>query len=174
MNPRGPFTVEELERALAGAEVGVWSWDLGTDRVRWSEQTERIFGVPTGTFGQTLASYLARVLPDDLAITREAIDRAIRLKDRSFRLSHRAVRPDGSCLWVEARGAVLLDASGTVVGMLGTVVDSTEAKRNEEQIKRNEEMYRLLTELSSDWVYRADLTKPSMVPEIVVGSFERT
>ena len=174
MNPHRVFTVEELERALAGAEVGVWSWDIATDRVRWSEQTERIFGVPAGTFGETLAGYLSHVHPDDVTATREAIERAITLKDRAFRLAHRAIRPGGSILGSSPAGAVLHDASGRVVGMLGTIADCTEAKRNEEQIGGNEEMYRLLAELSSDWVYRADLTKPSMVPEIVVGSFERT
>jgi two-component system cell cycle sensor histidine kinase/response regulator CckA len=168
------FSVDELEHALAGAEVGVWSWDIASGKVRWSAQTERIFGLAEGAFDGTLVAYEALVHPEDRAHVSESIQRAVERGETSFRMSHRVLHPDGAIKWAEARGAVVRDAAGAVVGMLGTVVDSTEAKRSEEQIKKNEELYRLLTELSSDWVYRADLSQPSMVPEIVVGSFERT
>jgi PAS domain S-box-containing protein len=168
------FSVEELELALAGAEVGVWAWEIATNQVRWSQQTQRIYDLPQGTFSGTLDAYVARVHPDDVDEVRQAVRRAVDLKERSLRLFHRAVRSDGAVRWVEARGAVLFDAAGVAVRMLGTVVDCTEAKHNEERIRKNEELYRVLTELSSDWVYRADLTSPSMLPDIVVGSFERT
>ena len=168
------FDVEELELALKGAEVGVWSWEIATNQVRWSAQTQRIYDLPQGTFSGTLDAYVAHVHPDDVNDLREAVQRAVDLKERSLRLFHRAVRSDGAVHWVEARGAVLFDAAGAAVRMLGTVVDCTEARHNEERIKKSEELYRVLTELSSDWVYRADLTNPSMLPDIVVGSFERT
>jgi PAS domain S-box-containing protein len=173
MKVRHDFRVEELERALAGAEVGVFSWDIATGQVRWSEQMERIFGLPPGSFAGTFDAYLSHVVPEDVPVVRKAVERAVDLKERAFRLFHRAVRPDGFVFWIEARGTVLLDAAEAVTGMLGTAVECTESKRNEERIRKNEELYRLLTELLTDWVYRADLTKPSMLPEIVVGSFER-
>ena len=167
------FRVEELERALAGAGVGVWSWDLVTHRVRWSEQTERIFGLPAHSFGGTLDHYISLVHPEDEPAVRQAIRRAVDLEDVTVHVFHRAVRPDETVVWVESRGTVVRDETGAMTGMIGTVVDSTETKRNEQQIRKNEELYRLFTELSSDWVYRADLTKPTLAPEIVVGSFER-
>ena len=168
------FGVEELELALMGAEVGVWSWEIATNQVRWSEQTQRIYDLPQGTFSGTLDAYVAHVHPDDVHELRQAVQRAVDLKERSLLLLHRAVRSDGAVRWVEARGTVLFDAAGAAVRMLGTVVDCTDARHNEERIRKDEELYRVLTELSSDWVYRADLTKPSMLPDIVVGSFERT
>lgn len=174
MTPGQAFSIEELERALVAAEVGVWSWDIASGRVQWSAQTERIFGVAENGFPGTFDAYLSLIHPDDIPQVKSAIERAVDLDDPSFRVSHRAIRPDGVICWAEARGAVVRAESGAVTGMVGTVIDCTEAKKNEEQIKRNEELYRLLTELSSDWVYRADLTKPAMLPEIVVGSFERT
>jgi PAS domain S-box-containing protein len=174
MKPHHAFSVEELERALVGSEVGVWSWDVASGRVRWSAQTERIFGIPEDSFAGTFDAYLTYVHADDIESLHQAIKRAIAATDRSFRLSHRAVRPDGSIVWVDSRGAVIHDASGAAVGMLGTVTECTEAKRNETQIRKNEELYRLFAELSTDWVYRADLTQPSMVPDIVLGSFART
>jgi PAS domain S-box-containing protein len=174
MTPHHAFSVEELERALVGAEVGVWSWDISSNTVRWSAQTERIFGLPPGSFGGTLEAYVAYVHPDDIESVRTAIQRAVTLVDRSFRLSHRAIRADATVVWIESRGAVIQNATGGVIGMLGTVMECTEAKRNEEQIRKNEELYRLFTELSTDWVYRADLTQPNMVPDIVLGSFART
>jgi PAS domain S-box-containing protein len=168
------FRVEELERALVGAAVGVWSWDVASRHVRWSAETERIFGLPPDSFTGTFDEYLVYIHADDVDELRQSIDRALTLADPTYRHSHRVVRPDGSTIWVEARGAVIQDGTGAVVGMLGTVVECTEAKRNEEHIRKSEELFRLFTQLSTDWVYRADLTQPNMVPDIVLGSFERT
>ncbi len=168
------FSPEELERALVGATVGVWAWDIATNRVRWSRETERIFGMDPGVFHGTLDAYLALMHPDDLESARGAIERAIAQKERVFRLNHRAIRPDGTTFWAESRGTVSFDAAGEVTGMLGTVVDSSEEKRKEEQIRVNEDLSLLLAELSPDYVYRSDFTRPALVPEVVAGSFERT
>src|SRR6187549_1292386 len=95
------FRVEELERALVGAEVGVWSWDAVSNHVRWSEQTERIFGLPPDSFTGTFDEYLTYIHADDVDGLRKSIDRAVTLADRAYRHSHRVVRPDRSIVWVD-------------------------------------------------------------------------
>ena len=62
----------ELHRAQAVAHVGSWVYDLGTDTIRLSAETCRIFGLPSGTVGSH-STYLSRVHEDD----RAAVDRLV-------------------------------------------------------------------------------------------------
>jgi len=174
MTDSSRFHIDELEAALSGAEVGIWSWDIRTSRVRWSEQTERIFGLLPGAFAGTYAAYLAFLHPEDLPEVEQSIELATQQKQQAFRLSHRAVRSDGTIFFIESRGTVLLDEAGKAVGMLGTLVDATAAHLQQLERRREQERLRLLTELAWDYVYHADLPKPSLAPDIVAGSFERT
>jgi PAS domain S-box-containing protein len=170
------WPAEELEAALGGAGVGVWSFDPASGVVRWSAEAERIFGVAAGGFAGTFDAYLAAIHPEDSGLVVDRIEaaraRAIAGREpTAFDVEHRIVRPDGPA-WVECRGRVLLDDDGRICQMLGTVVDVSARKRTEEVLSESASQYRLFTELASDYVYVADLA--TMAPVIVAGSFERT
>src|SRR4051794_25722682 len=53
-----------LEKAQEVAHIGSWVAELdGSDRLGWSVEAHRIFGVPLGTFEGTSESFFARVHP---------------------------------------------------------------------------------------------------------------
>ena len=56
---------ERLRFALDAASMGTWDWDLPTNAVQWSDNLERIHGLPPGTFDGTFASYEREIHPDD-------------------------------------------------------------------------------------------------------------
>src|SRR5688572_27889941 len=43
--------------ALNAAQMATWEWDLGTNAVRWSDNLERMHGVPAGTFSGGISTY---------------------------------------------------------------------------------------------------------------------
>jgi GAF domain-containing protein len=57
---------ERLRFALDAASMGTWEWDLSSHEVRWSDNLERIHGLPPGTFDATFASYEREIHPEDL------------------------------------------------------------------------------------------------------------
>jgi PAS domain S-box-containing protein len=124
-----------LQRAAAAharLDVGRWAWDLVEDRVSWSDEHYRIFGLEPGTFAGALAAFLARVHPDDVARVRAATDAALRTGE-PLDYQARLVRPDGEVRVFRCRGAVRADARGRPRWMLGTVQDVTGRRADGEQ-----------------------------------------
>jgi PAS domain S-box-containing protein len=121
--------------ALAGfneaqrvAHVGSWDWNIPANRVTWSDELFRIYGLPPQSQDVTYETYLERVDPKDRDFVRETVDRAY-AERRPFVFDHRIVLPDGGVRWTQSRGRVITDAAGTPVRMVGTAQDVTERKQ---------------------------------------------
>jgi PAS domain S-box-containing protein len=122
---------ESLAEAQALAHIGSWEWDVGTDRVTWSREMYRIFGLEPRAGKLTYAKYLARVHPADRELARSQIERALETR-QPFEVQHRIVLDDGTERVVHGRGRVIVDSSGAPLRLVGTSQDVTERHRVEE------------------------------------------
>ncbi len=122
-----------LEEAQRIAHLGSWEWDVTTNDVKWSPEMHRIYGTTPGEVDVSYEGFLQRVHPDD----RERVNQIVQdcYQNRgSMHYFHRAVRPDGSVVHIEARGNVVTDAQGQPVRMVGTGFDVTGLKNAEAQV----------------------------------------
>jgi PAS domain S-box-containing protein len=120
----GPGYVPTQASALGAAQVGTWEWDGSTNRVRWSPETEQIFGRPPHTFDGTFEGFLAFVHPDDRPRLSAAIATAV--ENRTLcGIEHRIITPDGAIRWVACRGRAMCGEYEPVSGMVGTIEDIT-------------------------------------------------
>lgn len=126
---------EQLAQAQELAHLGSWEWDLRTNRVEWSEELHRIYGVRPGEFGGTLEAFLERVHPD----MRDGIGATIAAaigEGRPFAFEERVLRPDGTERMLSSRGMVVeTDASGAPVRVAGVCLDVTDARQTEAQLE---------------------------------------
>jgi PAS domain S-box-containing protein len=120
-------TEDRLSEAQEVAHIGSWSWDIAADRVTWSTELYRLYGIADGS-PMTLRSFLDAIHPDDRARMRRAVDRAL-ADEKPFAVDHRAVIADGRVVWLHGRGRVVLDTAGRPARILGTEQDITEHKR---------------------------------------------
>ena len=69
----------ELRRRLAlwAAGMGTWEWDPASDRVKLSDETSRMLGLPEDRTIERYADYLAAVHEDDRARVDESINRVL-------------------------------------------------------------------------------------------------
>ncbi len=138
------------EEGLATAQrismIGSWDWDLASNRVAWSAEMYRLFGLDPAEYDGSPEAVLPVVHPED----RDAFLRNMEAnfaEGESGPLDYRVVHADGSVRWLHAHGVVLRDAEGRPVKNLGTVQDITERKRAEaehraleEQLQRTQKM----------------------------------
>jgi two-component system, NtrC family, response regulator HydG len=118
---------------LAG--VGSWEWDAVTNRVTWSDELYRLYGLVPQTFPATLEGYLERVHPGDRARVHAAIQQTLE-SGTGFDHRERIVRSDGDIRFLHSRGKVIRDESGRPVRMIGACQDITERCRIEEERER--------------------------------------
>src|SRR5687768_3010534 len=85
----------QLAQAQEMTHLGSWEWDLRTNRVQWSEELHRIYGVRPGEFGGTLEAFLERVHPEMRETIGSTIAAAI-AEGRPFAFEERVLRPDGT------------------------------------------------------------------------------
>jgi PAS domain S-box-containing protein len=111
----------EVERI---AQVGSWEWDVASNRITWSDELFRIFGMDSRGFDPTYEAYVARLHPDDRARVAANVRRAMETGE-PFTHTHRAVHEDGSEHMILGRGEVIRDEDGNVVRMVGTAQDIT-------------------------------------------------
>ena len=116
---------ERYALALAGANDGIWDWDLSTDVMYFSSRWQAMFGLTPEDISASPLEWFGRVHPEDLAALKAAI--AAHCSDQSghFEHEHRVRHRDGSYRWVLCRG-VGVGADGQVVRMAGSLTDVTE------------------------------------------------
>ena len=133
---------ERLNLALGAAKMGTWEWEVGTDRVTWSDGVEALFGVTPGTFTGTFEAYTLLIPEDERARVRAAIEAFLQNDAEDYVIEHRVFWADGSVHFLEGKGRVYRDASGTPTQMVGTVADISERKRAEAALRQSEEQLR--------------------------------
>lgn len=123
---------ERLRRGMETARMAVWDWELDSGRVASSHNMEAVLGQRWSQVDQ-----VARAAhPDDAAVIKSAIDRALATKT-SYDVEHRFIRPDtGETLWVNSRGHVLCDAQGKPSAFRGVTMDISERKHAEIELER--------------------------------------
>ncbi len=134
---------ERLKFSQRVAHVGHWSWDTLKNKVTWSDEMCRIFGLDPREFDGDLEKILTRAIhPDD----REKVDAAnqsVINEARPIPLEYRVIWPDGSehIVWGEA-GERILDTDGRIIRLSGIVQDITERRRSEAALRESEEHFR--------------------------------
>jgi PAS domain S-box-containing protein len=113
---------EFLTRAQAVSQTGHWYLDMAADRLTWSAETYRIFGLPPDT-PLTLEDFFAHVHPKDRTTVRQAWRQA--LAGAPYQIQHR-ILIDDQVRWVEERAQIEYDAEGQPAAGLGIVQDITE------------------------------------------------
>ncbi|CAG0990379.1 hypothetical protein RHDC4_02470, partial [Rhodocyclaceae bacterium] len=121
---------ERLRRGQAFANIGTWDWNIETGELYWSERIAPLFGHAVGTLETSYENFLAALHPEDRQAVVDAVAACVE-RDVPYDIEHRVVWPDGTVRWLQERGAVVRDAGGKALQMLGVVQDIHERKHAE-------------------------------------------
>lgn len=128
----------QLRDAQAIAHCGSWEWNIAEDRVDWSDETYRIFGIEPGK-PLSHQDFLDRLHEEDRPRIEAIIADAVQ-DPKSFEFEERIVRPGGEVRVLRNRGRVVTDRAGRSLRMIGTCYDITEIQATEEQMRRAQRM----------------------------------
>ncbi len=153
---------ERLTLAFAGAQEGVWDWNLETNEVVYSPRWKQMLGYADHEIEPHVSAWERVLHPDDKALAVELTERA-RSGERpyvgEFRLRHK----DGHYIHVLTRGFPVRPEGGPVVRIVGTHLDITERKRTEAALRESEERLTLAFAGAQEGVWDWDLETGSVV-----------
>ena len=130
---------ERLTLAFAGAQEGVWDWNLETGAVVYSPRWKQMLGYEDHEIEPHVSAWERLLHPDDRGRAHEVNRRALdgrAVYEAEFRLRHK----DGHYVHILSRGLpVRRPGDNTAVRMVGTHLDLTERKRAEDALRRAHE-----------------------------------
>ena len=135
---------ERLTLAFAGAQEGVWDWNLETGAVVYSPRWKQMLGYADDEIEPHLSAWERLLHPDDMARAHqlnESVQYGAGTYEGEFRLRHK----DGHYVHVLSRGfRVRREPGGPVVRIVGTHFDLTERRQADAERARTELLGRLV------------------------------
>jgi len=115
---------EFLRTATDAGELGLWEWDIQSDRITCSGRLFALHGLPPDCGFERSADFIGLVHPDDIAEVSARREAAL-AGPGDYSVEFRPLRPDGRRCWLSARAQVFRDSLGTPVRMIGATIDVT-------------------------------------------------
>jgi PAS domain S-box-containing protein len=127
---------ERLRLAVSGGHIGIWEWNVGSDRLLWSDELKAMIGWPPDR-PLVRPAFLQVMHPEDRSRVAAALERSLATRT-DFDVEFRFVRPDGSLRWMASKAQGDYAESGQPVRVLGVAFEITDRKRAEEEAIRRE------------------------------------
>jgi two-component system, chemotaxis family, CheB/CheR fusion protein len=126
-----------LRRAQELSHLGSWELDLVENRLAWSDEVFRIFGLEPQEFGATYEAFLDVVHPDDRTAVDKAYSSSLRDGQDTYEIDHRIVRKTtGEVRVVHEKCEHFRNESGRIIRSVGMILDVTDRKQAEEILKK--------------------------------------
>jgi len=117
------------------AHLGSWELDLASNKLTWSDEVYRIFGLKPQEFAATYKAFLDGVHPDDRAAVNDAYLNSLKEGRDSYEIEHKIVRKSsGEIRFVQEKCEHIRDKSSKIVRSVGMVQDITERKKAENEL----------------------------------------
>jgi len=127
---------KRMNRAQEIAHLGSWELDLINNRLSWSDEVYRIFGIQPQEFSATYEAFLEAVHPDDRAAVDAAYSSSLSEGKDNYETEHRVVRKsNGEIRIVHEKCEHIRDGSGRIIRSVGMVHDITKHKQAEKSLE---------------------------------------
>jgi len=141
-----------MEKSQEIGRIGTWELDLVENRLVWTDENYRLFGLPEGSV-VTYETFMEIVHPDD----REYVHRKWQsaLSGNPYDIEHRVLLGD-QVKWIREKAEIQRDIDGRPLIAIGFAQDISERKQAEATLRESEERNRQIIHSSMDGFWRVN------------------
>ena len=126
---------ERFALAVAGANDGIWDWDLQKGEIYFSPRWKSLLGYAENELANTYATWEQTIHPEDLDGVTSALNTYLEGRSSNYKVEYRARCKDGTYRWMLVRGSALRDEGGKPYRLSGSTTDITERKQQEDALR---------------------------------------
>ena len=126
---------KRLRMAAEGAGIGIWEWDVGSDKLALSASWLRLLGVDQMPAKVGWSFWQERIHPDDSAKVTRSLRKHLEGETDEFQVEHRLRTADGAWNWYLALGRVSGHGGGNSKRLAGILLDIHPRKQAEEKAR---------------------------------------
>lgn len=134
MEKRLSETALQQKEAVSAANVGLWDWNLNTNKVFYSVEWKRQIGYEDHEIQNTFQEWEKRVHKEDLPVVHERLKNYIDGITKTFQTEFRFRHKDLSYRWILAKASLITDQDGSPERLIGSHLDITERVLAERKI----------------------------------------
>ncbi|MEP0814764.1 MAG: PAS domain-containing protein [bacterium] len=123
--------IERMRLIIKGSNVGLWDWDLRTNKVYYSPEWKSQIGYEEHEISDSFDEWQSRVHPDDLEPTLKSFNDFIASQRPYNEVEFRFRHKDGSYRWIFSSSSFIYGDNDKPVRMIGTHLDITDRKNAE-------------------------------------------
>ncbi|MCP3871572.1 MAG: PAS domain S-box protein [Desulfobacteraceae bacterium] len=142
-------SIIDLDESIKAGHVGLWDWNLITNKVNYSAEWKRQIGCDEHEIGNDFSEWENRVHPDDLKPTIKIVEKCIKDVNQDYHVEFRFRHKNGSYRWIFSQGSLFQDENGHPIRLVGSHLDITDQKLEEKR-------YRTTIESSIDGYWMVD------------------
>ncbi len=162
---------QRLQLALDAGGMGMWAWDLQTNRTMWNPKEYELLGLPAGNGTVDAEEFFRRVHPEDAPGLRESLGNVI-ARGSLFQREFRIVHNDGQIRWLASIGRVIRVESGQPLSIIGINYDVTDREKILEALRESEESLRLANEQLEQRVLERTLDLQNLTAQLELSRHE--
>ncbi|WP_406662482.1 PAS domain-containing protein [Methanolobus sp. ZRKC3] len=150
-------TQERVELALAGADLGMWDWNIETNELIYNNRWAEMLGYQAKKIKPHFDSWKKLIHQDEVEEVMSEIKLHLNSEKEFFESEYRMKNIDGKWQWIQSRGKVVeWNKNNEPLRLTGTSMDTSERKQFEEELCRSNELKDLFTD-----IMRHDLLNPA-------------
>ena len=150
-------TNERLMIAKEASQIGVWEFNVETEKLIWDAQMFLLYQHDPNTFNGTVSEWQDALHPDDVEMTCKSL-RLTTHENKKFNTTFRIITPDKQVRYIKAYGHAVRDNTGKVCKVIGVNYDLTENFTVQENLKQSLKDNRVLAKVAEETINAVVLT----------------
>ncbi len=131
-------TDKNFKVALKISKVGLWDWDIKTNKVFYSKESKQIIGLKENELKNTSKVWDDKVHPEDKDTYYKNFDLHLKGELDLYEHEYRILCKNGNYKWILDKGKVVeRDSNGKPARIIGTHTDISDSKKNQDKLKKN-------------------------------------